>query len=39
MLNRDVFETDPEQYRIANQGVTKIVFPPESGIATEYAPR
>jgi hypothetical protein len=35
MLNRDVFETDPEQYRIANQGVAKIVFPPESGIATD----
>jgi hypothetical protein len=28
MLNRDVFHTDPDQYRIANQGVAKITFPP-----------
>lgn len=28
MLNRDVFQTDPEQYRLANQGVAKISFPP-----------
>jgi hypothetical protein len=35
MLNRDVFQTDPEQYRIANQGVAKIIFPPEGGIVTE----
>ena len=27
-LNRDVFQTDPETYRIANQGVAKISFPP-----------
>ena len=35
MLNREVFYTDPEQYRIANQGVAKIIFPPESGLVTE----
>ena len=35
MLNREVFLTDPETYRIANQGVAKILFPPESGLATE----
>ena len=35
MLNRDVFQTDPEKYRIANQGVAKIIFPPEGGIGTE----
>ena len=35
MLNRDVFHTDPERYRIANQGVAKIIFPPEGGIVTE----
>ncbi len=28
MLNRDVFQTDPEQYRLANQGVAKISVPP-----------
>lgn len=28
MLNRDVFQTDPESYRIANQGVAKTSFPP-----------
>lgn len=28
MLNRDVFHTDPENYRLANQGVAKISFPP-----------
>ena len=28
MLNRDVFQTPPEQYRLANQGVAKISFPP-----------
>ena len=28
MLNRDVFQTDPEAYRIANQGVAKTSFPP-----------
>jgi hypothetical protein len=35
MLNREVFQTDPESYRIANQGVAKIMFPPESGLVTE----
>src|SRR3954462_6782366 len=30
MLNRDVFQTDPETYRIANQGVAKTSFPPSS---------
>ena len=35
MLNREVFHTDPEKYRIANQGVAKIVFPPQSGLVTE----
>jgi hypothetical protein len=30
MLNRDVFVTDPDAYRIANQGVAKISFPPSS---------
>lgn len=28
LRNRDVFQTDPEQYRLANQGVAKISFPP-----------
>lgn len=28
LLNRDVFHTDPEHYRLANQGVAKITFPP-----------
>jgi hypothetical protein len=28
MLNRDTFQTDPNQYRLANQGVAKISFPP-----------
>jgi hypothetical protein len=28
MLNRDVFHTDPDAYRIANQGVAKVSFPP-----------
>ncbi|MGH7089282.1 MAG: BREX system P-loop protein BrxC [Stellaceae bacterium] len=35
MLNREVFHTDPEKYSIANQGVAKILFPPESGLVTE----
>jgi hypothetical protein len=39
MLNRGVFETDPAQYRIASQGVAKIVFSPESGIRNTYALR
>ena len=28
MLNRDVFQTDPDTYRIANQGVAKTSYPP-----------
>jgi hypothetical protein len=35
MLNREVFQTDPDSYRIANQGVAKIIFPPEGGLVTE----
>ena len=30
MLNRDVFVIDPDAYRIANQGVAKISFPPSA---------
>jgi len=35
MLNRDVFHEDPEEYRIPNDGVAKIVFPPASGSPTQ----
>ena len=28
MLNRETFQTDPADYRLANQGVAKISFPP-----------
>ena len=28
MLNRETFHTDPAEYRLANQGVAKISFPP-----------
>jgi hypothetical protein len=35
MKNRDVFYTDPSKYRIANQGVAKIVFPPANDLAME----
>ena len=28
MLNRETFQTDPSVYRLANQGVAKISFPP-----------
>jgi hypothetical protein len=35
MKNRDVFYTDPSKYRIANQGVAKIVFPPANDLANE----
>ena len=28
MLNKETFHTDPEDYRLANQGVAKISFPP-----------
>jgi hypothetical protein len=30
MLNRDTFHTDPVKYQLANQGVSKISFPPTS---------
>lgn len=30
MLNRETFHTDPAEYRLANQGVAKISFPPTS---------
>jgi hypothetical protein len=35
MKNRDVFYTDPCTYRIANQGVAKIVFPPPNELSME----
>ena len=35
MLNKDVFATDPALYRIANQGVSRIIFPPSAGTASE----
>jgi hypothetical protein len=28
MMNRDTFQTDPDNYRLANQGVAKISYPP-----------
>ena len=28
MLNKELFQTDPGEYRLANQGVAKISFPP-----------
>jgi hypothetical protein len=28
MMNRDTFQTDPNNYQLANQGVAKISFPP-----------
>ena len=28
ILNRDTFQTNPSEYRLANQGVAKISFPP-----------
>ena len=30
MLNKDTFQTDPADYRLANQGVAKISFPPSA---------
>jgi hypothetical protein len=30
MLNKDAFHTDPADYRLANQGVAKISFPPNA---------
>jgi hypothetical protein len=30
MLNKDTFQTNPADYRLANQGVAKISFPPTS---------
>ncbi len=35
MLNRDVFQQPPETYRIPNDGVAKIVFPPAPGAPTQ----
>ena len=35
MLNRDVFQEDPGSYRIPNDGVAKIVFPPAPGAPTQ----
>jgi len=35
VLNRDVFQKDPEEYRIPNDGVAKIAFPPPPGTLTE----
>jgi hypothetical protein len=34
-LNRDVFQEPPETYRIPNDGVAKIVFPPAPGSPTQ----
>ena len=35
MLNRDVFQKPPEEYRIPNEGVAKIAFPPPPGPLTD----
>jgi hypothetical protein len=35
MLNRDVFQEAPESYRIPNDGVAQIVFPPAPGGPTQ----
>jgi hypothetical protein len=35
VLNRDVFQKAPEDYRIPNDGVAKIAFPPPPGTLTE----
>lgn len=35
MLNREVFQEDPDSYRIPNDGVAKIVFPPATGSPTQ----
>ena len=35
MLNREVFQKAPEDYRIPNDGVAKIVFPPATGAPTQ----
>jgi hypothetical protein len=35
VLNRDVFQVPPEAYRIPNDGVAKIIFPPAPGAPTE----
>ena len=35
VLNRDVFQESPETYRIPNDGVAKIVFPPAAGSPTQ----
>jgi len=35
MLNRDTFQKDPADYRIPNDGVAKIMFPPAPGSTTQ----
>ncbi len=35
MLNRETFQKDPADYRIPNDGVAKIVFPPAPGSTTQ----
>jgi hypothetical protein len=35
VLNRDVFKEDPSLYRIPNDGVAKIIFPPADGAPTQ----
>jgi hypothetical protein len=35
MLNREAFHEDPSSYRIPNDGVAKIVFPPAQGAPTQ----
>ena len=35
MLNREIFHKDPANYRIPNDGVAKIVFPPAPGSPTQ----
>ena len=35
MLNREIFHKDPADYRIPNDGVAKIVFPPAPGSPTQ----
>lgn len=35
MLNREVFQKDPDAYRIPNDGVAKIAFPPPSETLTD----
>ena len=37
MLNRETFLTDPTEYRLANQGVAKISFPPTRKLQRRFA--